>query len=77
MDKKVWFHLFVPHMIKCNFMKRFRKPRSSANGLNALSTTHRDNAVENTSKVHPWMDLFDDPALHQELDRLMMCNRIV
>lgn len=76
MDKKFWCHSFAYDAIKRKLLKSYRKPRLSADGLNALPAVQRKSAAEDMSEMHPWMGLFDDPALHEALDRIMASNRI-
>ncbi len=76
MDKKVWWRPFGPNAIKRKFCKDRRKPSASTNRLNSRSAACRDGEAEITIKMHPWQGMFDDPVLHEALDRIMTTNGI-
>jgi hypothetical protein len=73
MGKKVWWHPFEPNAIKRKLCKNHRKPSAATHSLNPLPTVGK---AEGTSKMHQWKRVFDDPDLHQALDRIMANNGI-
>lgn len=76
MDKKVWWHPFELIAIKRKFCKDRRKPSVSTHRLNSRYAAYRDGEAKITSKLNPWRGMFDDPALHEALDRIMASNGI-
>lgn len=76
MGNKVWCHPFSSDAIRRKFWKIDRIHRASVNGVNAPSAAFRGRMEAGTTKLGPWNGLFDDPVLHEALDRIMACNRI-
>jgi hypothetical protein len=76
MDMKVWRHPLASDALKRNFMKRNRKPALFVSRLNQQIATPGYSSDEGASRMHPWTGLFEDPALHQALDRIMAINHI-
>jgi hypothetical protein len=77
MDKSIWFHPFASYASKYNILKKLKKQEYAAPEMDTLAMGHPDKAANTLATVDPWIGLFEDPALHEALDRLMKCNRIV
>ena len=77
MDMKNWCHPFASKAVNRNNLKKYQKPGRSRYGPNERSPTPEDSPDKGPSSMHPWMNLFDDPALHRALDRIMAINHIV
>ena len=77
MDMKNWCHPFASRAVKRTIIKKYRKPGRSRYGMNERSSTPEDSPDKGPSSMHPWIDLFEDPALHLALDRIMAINHIV
>jgi hypothetical protein len=75
MDYKIWFNQALPHAINRTFKIRFRR---SASDQNKTDVRLDCAPPEMTARLwrYPHTGPFDDPALHQELDRLMARIRI-
>ena len=76
MDQKIRRHPLAFNAIKLKLWKNCRQPRLSTDGPTPLPAGHRDDAADSVPQMHPWMGLFDDPALHEALDRIMAGNGI-
>jgi hypothetical protein len=76
MDKKSWPHSFASFSIKRKLRRESRNPRMSDYEPGRHPAVGRTKTVRDESKANPWMGLFDDPALHEALDRIMAANRI-
>jgi hypothetical protein len=76
MDKKTWVHPFASFLIKHHLKKKNRNPRLTDHEPGMLSAMGRVITAKGESKTNPWIGVFDDPVLHEALDRIMASNRI-
>jgi hypothetical protein len=76
MDKKTWVHPFASFLIKRKLQRKYRNPPLSDNEAGTLPAMGRESAAKCESKANPWIGVFDDPVLHEALDRIMASNRI-
>jgi hypothetical protein len=76
MDKRIWVPPFASFLIKRKLQQKYRNPRLSDHEPRTPPTIVRESTNKGESNTNPWMGVFDDPALHEALDRIMASNRI-
>jgi hypothetical protein len=76
MDYKIWFHKSLHHAVNRTFKMGFPKSGRSPKKSGGFLDCDRTDMMEGLWNVNSPFGPFDDPKLHQELDRLMARNRL-
>jgi hypothetical protein len=71
MDYKIWFNQALPHAINRTFKIRFRRSASDQNKTDVRFDCAFPEMTTPLWRSDPHTGPFDDPVLHEELDRLM------
>jgi len=76
MDYKIWFNQALPKAVHRTLEMGFHRSTRDLDKTGVLSDCASRNTVQRLWNVNSPTGLFADPALHQELDRLMARMRI-
>ena len=76
MDYKIWFHQTWPTALNRTLRFGLRKSSRILNKSDALSDCAQNKNLPGLWKFDSPAELFEDPTLHQALDRLMERMRL-